>query len=81
MSARYEKVMFRPEGETRSRSVILKNPQVTGRCLTGIEVKRDGDEVTAGGADERRRVIEMTLVTRRQEMRMDVRYAHLVLAD
>lgn len=79
----YERVRYRPEGG-RTRSIYLQDPVVSGDAgllgatLTGIEVDREGIEVTGRGFDERRHVISLDLVLEREPMVIDRLYGHLV---
>lgn len=73
----YERVTYRPEGE-RARTIYLHRPTVSGLLLTGVEVNREGDEISGKDFDERRHVIELSLVVRRVPMRMDNTYGELV---
>lgn len=76
-SARYERVTYRPEGG-KARTIYLESPTVVGDLLTGIEVNREGDEIAPRGYDERRHLIALALVTRREAMVMDRIYGELV---
>lgn len=76
-STTYERITYRPEDAPRARSVILRNPRVTDRFTTGIEVTSEGDEIAPAGADERLHVIDNALITMRRPMAMDLTYAQL----
>ena len=85
---RYARISYRPEGAKRRRTICLRNPTPTKllgvACTTGIEVNRDGDEVTGrvGGklADQKQHIIADELIVTRTEMVMDLHYAMLVEA-
>jgi hypothetical protein len=72
---RYERV--RVEG----RAIYLRDTaEITmlgEQCLTGTEVTRDGDDVRPRGADERRRIIALELITARTPLIMDNFYGTL----
>jgi hypothetical protein len=74
----FQRITYRPEGATRARNVILKNVTTDHGYLRGIEVNKEGDEVTKPGVDERVHLIEQDLVTKRTPLRMDNHYGTLV---
>lgn len=76
----FERVTYRPEGSTRSKTIFLQNVTESGSFITGIEVGKDGDEVAGTGFDERQHIIEKSLVIKRTPMRMDNDYGLLVEA-
>lgn len=71
----YERIRY--EG----RTAILRDPvesEFLGETvLSGIEVNRHGDEVKPVGADERRRIIAVSLITSRTLLSWDKHYAVL----
>lgn len=78
----YERITYRPEGGRRAHTIILQDVREMSlfgaQALTGIEVRQDGDEVSGKGFDERRHIIMLLLVTRRQPLLMDNHYGLLV---
>lgn len=73
----YERVTYRPEGG-RARTIYLHRPVVSGPFLIGMEVNREGDDISGKGFDERKHIIETALVVRRVPMVMDNNYGELV---
>ena len=73
-----ERVTYRPEGARRARTIYLEGVRETGNLLTGIEVNREGDEVSGKGFDERRHIISLELVVRRVPVVMDNLYGEYV---
>jgi hypothetical protein len=63
------------------RTLYLRDPRektLLGKpVLTGIEVNREGDEIASGGADERCRVIDLSLVSHRTPVALDRTYGTL----
>lgn len=81
----YERVTYKPEGAKRARTVILQSPQeitlAGSPTLVGIEVDKDGYALL--GADpqapiERRHVISLALVAKRERVVMDRTYGEFV---
>lgn len=73
----YERI--RVEGK-RNR-IILRDPEeiefMGAPALAGIEVNTEGEEVAPSGVDERRHIIEMSLVLERVPMAMNNHYGML----
>ena len=65
----YEKITYQPEGADRPKRVILHHPapcKVFGNpCTAGTEVNEEGDEIKPRGADERRHIIQDSLIKKR----------------
>ena len=76
-TTQYERVTYRPEGG-RARSIFLHKPTVSDIFVTGIEVNREGDAIAGKGFDERRHIIDKSLVLKRVPMVMDRIYGELV---
>jgi hypothetical protein len=85
----YERVTYRPEGARRARSVLLENVNAGRLVLTGRQVDRDGSPSEPSQAYLREHgavsgevlhVIDLTLVTKREPMTMDLHYGWLVPA-
>jgi len=51
------------------------------KCIAGTEVNRYGDEVAPRGVDERRRIIQLSLITERTPLVMSKKYARLETAE
>lgn len=81
---RYERVTYRDEQSARRRSVTLEDPAdremtIADRKITmtiGQAVNSEGDSVLYDG--NRICVIEACLITRREELEMDLHYGQLV---
>ena len=73
----YERVRF-VDDDSRTKTVFLDSVRQTGVFVTGIEVDKEGDEVSGKGFDQRRRVIAKKTILKRTPMRMDKKYAQLV---
>lgn len=74
----YERVRVVPDDGTKPFTVILRDVTTSERFMTGIEVDHEGDEVAGRGADERRHLISIDLVTKRTPLVMDRLTARLV---
>lgn len=66
------------------KTIILQNLttvpfrlSLTGRAITGIEVNRNGDEISHAGFDERKHIISEDAVKSVREMRFSNRYGTL----
>jgi hypothetical protein len=66
------------DDDGRTKTVLLSKVRTTSIFLTGIEVDREGDEVSGAGFDERRRMIHKKTLLKRTPMKMDNKYAELV---
>jgi hypothetical protein len=75
----YMRVRFFEATQGREKTVILAGVRETATFITGIEVDKEGDEVHGAGFDERRRVIAKSTIRGRVPMRMDNKYATLVV--
>jgi hypothetical protein len=79
----WERVTYRPEGATRSKTIILRDPKVLGKVggdftiLTGLEVNKEDEEVAPPGVDRREHIISFVLVRRRTPLRMNLKYGEL----
>lgn len=71
----YEKVSFEDQG--RTRTVYLRNPNEGDLVLSGIEVNKEGDEISGKGFDDRLRVIDLSLIKSRIPMVMNNTYGEL----
>lgn len=63
------------------KSMILRDPSIEpfagGRAYIGIEVNKRGDEVSGRGFDERKRIVDVSRVSRAIPMVMNNTYAEL----
>lgn len=80
---RYERVTFKPEGATKSTTVFLRVGRDSDVLLTGVEVNREGEEVSGTDKngkhfDSRTHIISKDLVTKRVEYAMNNKYGLLV---
>ena len=67
----------------RARTIYLADVSVTespllGELLTGIEVDRQGDDVSGSKFDQRRHIISTEVITRRVPVVMDKIYGEYV---
>lgn len=83
--ANYERITYVLDG--RSRTVILRDLTEGAVLLRGTEVDRDGNDIEPSAAFLRERdavtgsrmsVIEKSLITKREQLEMDLRYGNLV---
>lgn len=77
MARTFEKITYRPEGASRSKTVILRDPQQNGNVLRGVQVTKTGDEVCGKDFDERLHVIEISLIKSRTPLRWNLHYGEL----
>ena len=72
----YEKLTL-----TDGKTVILRDAAeiefLGAACMTGVEVGSDGDEKAPIGIDERRHIIQRSLIRRSAAMRMNLKYGTL----
>jgi hypothetical protein len=81
MQRTYERVTYRPIGAKRARSVLLRDVEVSGELLRGIEVDRHGGNAGDERVCERRHLIGLDLVTRRVPYALDRHYGALRPVD
>jgi hypothetical protein len=58
-------------------SFLLRVTSQTARAIRGVEVDRDGEEVTGKGFDVRERIVEIGAIKKSVEMRMNVKYGRI----
>lgn len=77
----FERITFKPEGATRSRTIYLRNPieiNVIGSlAVTGVEVDRGGSQAGNLKVTERRHVISTLLISDRTPVVLNVKYGEL----
>ena len=66
------------EDDGKIKTVILDRVRATSRFITGIEVDKEGNEISGSDFDQRRRVISKKAIRRRTPLKMDNKYATLV---
>lgn len=77
---RYERVRFTDGDHGPVRSVILRIEREGDLFLRGVEVNREGDEVSGPGWDRRVHLIDRTCIRTRRRLVMDNHYGWLVPA-
>jgi len=72
---KYERIRF------DNKTVILRDSHevefMGTKCLSGIEVNNEGEEVASRGVDERKHIIELSLITKRTSLVMNNHYGIL----
>jgi hypothetical protein len=68
---RYERIRF------NGRTIILRDTTESELFLTGVEVDRTGMEVAPHGIDERKHIIDLTVITKRTPLTMNNHYGEL----
>lgn len=77
MSAAIERVTFKGGDDSRAKTVWLRVTDESDRFLSGVELRRDGDELSGRGFDERRRIIEKNAIRSRRPAHFNLLYAQL----
>ena len=67
----YEQITYKPEGATRSKTIILQNPTIDEKIISGEQVGKDGN------LKDTIHIISTDLVNKRRGMVMNNHYGAL----